>query len=140
VRILVGVDGSDPAQRAARRAFALATRLGDSVTLLHVLPPPPVISEPAVVLNVADLERHVYEAGKLVLEKLAAEARSAGVQVETQLLSGPAAEVIAETAQPDDVDFVVVGSRGRTLVTSILLGGTSHRLVHICKKPVMIVH
>jgi nucleotide-binding universal stress UspA family protein len=139
VRILVGVDGSDPAQRAARRAFALATRLGDSVTLLHVLPPP-LISEPAVVLNVADLERHVYEAGKLLLEKLAAEARSAGVQVETQLLSGPAAEVIAATAQSDDVDFVVVGSRGRTLVGSILLGGTSHRLVHICKKPVMIVH
>ena len=127
----MGVDGSDPAQRAARRAFGLATRLGDSVTLLHVLPPPPVISEPAVVLNVADLEKHVYEAGKLLLEKLAAE---------TQLLSGPAAEVIAATAQPDDVDFVVVGSRGRTLVGSILLGGTSHRLVHICKKPVMIVH
>ena len=68
----MGVDGSDPAQRAARRAFGLATRLGDSVTLLHVLPPPPVISEPAVVLNVADLEKHVYEAGKLLLEKLAA--------------------------------------------------------------------
>jgi len=34
-----------------------------------------------VVLNVADLEKHVYEAGKLVVEKLAAEARSAGVQV-----------------------------------------------------------
>ena len=67
----MGVDGSDPAQRAARRAFALASRLGDSVTLLHVLPPPPVISEPAVVLNVADLEKHVYEAGKLVVEKLA---------------------------------------------------------------------
>jgi len=139
VRILVGVDGSDPAQRAARRAFALASRLGDSVPGARPSPPP-VISEPAVVLNVADLERHVYEAGKLLLEKLAAEARNSGAQVEMQLLSGPAAEVIAAAAQPDDVDFVVVGSRGRTLVGSILLGGTSHRLVHICKKPVMIVH
>ena len=140
VRILVGVDGSEPAQRAARRAFSMAARLGDSVTLLHVLPPPPIFSEPAVVLNIAELERRVYEAGKAALEKMESEARAAGVPVESRLLSGPAPEMIAEAAQAEDVDFVVVGSRGRTLVGSILLGGTAHRLVHVCKKPVLIVH
>jgi nucleotide-binding universal stress UspA family protein len=140
VRILVGVDGSDPARRAAQRAFSLASRLGESVTLVHALPPPPVFSEPAVVMNVAELERHFYESGKSILNKLSAEGRALGVQVEEQILSGPAAEAIAEAAQSDDVDFVVVGSRGRTLVGSVLLGGTSHRLVHICKKPVLIVH
>jgi nucleotide-binding universal stress UspA family protein len=140
VRILVGVDGSEPAQRAARRAFEMASRLGDSVTLIHVLPPPPIFSEPAVVLNIAELERRLYESGKTVLEKIEAEGRAAGVQVVSELLSGPAAEVLAEAAQADDVDFVVVGSRGRTLVGSILLGGTAHRLAHVCKKPVLIVH
>ena len=140
VRILVGVDGSEPAQRAARRAFALAAKLGESVTLVHVLPPPPVLSEPSVLINVAELERSVYQAGKAVLDKLAAEGRASGLQVDTQLLTGSAAEVIAQAAQPEDVDFLVVGSRGRTLVGSMLLGGTSHRLAHICKKPVLIVH
>jgi len=140
MRILVGVDGSDPAQRAARRAFSLASRLGESVTLVHVLPPPPVLSEPSVLINVAELERNLYEAGKTVLEKLAAEGRASGVDVSTQLLSGSAAELIAQAAQADDVDMLVVGSRGRTLVGSMLLGGTSHRLAHICKKPVLIVH
>src|SRR5438067_2181241 len=70
----------------------------------------------------------------------AVEGRGRGVQVETQILSGSAAEVLAEAAKADDVELVTVGSRGRTLVGSILLGGTSHRLVHICKKPVLIVH
>jgi nucleotide-binding universal stress UspA family protein len=140
VRILVGIDGSEPARRAALRAFDLGKRLGESVTLAHVLPPPPVFSEPAVVLDIAELERRVYESGKAVLEKLAAEGRSSGTQVETRLLSGPAAEVLAEQAQEQDVDFVVVGSRGRTLVGSMLLGGISHRLIHICKKPILIVH
>ena len=140
MRIIVGVDGSEPAQRAARRAFAMASRLGDSVSLVHVLPPPPIFSEPAVVLNIAELERRVYESGKAALDKVEAEGRAAGVSVDTQLLSGPAAEVIAAAAQHEDVDFVVVGSRGRTLVGSILLGGTAYRLAHICKKPVMIVH
>lgn len=140
MRILVGVDGSDPAQRAARRAFSLASRLGESVTLVHVLPPPPVLSEPSVLINVAELERNVYETGKTVLEKLAAEGRASGLDVSTQLLSGSAAEMIAQAAQAEDVDILVVGSRGRTLVGSMLLGGTSHRLAHICKKPVLIVH
>jgi len=140
MRILVGVDGSDPAQRAARRAFALAPRLGDSVTLVHVLPPPPVFSEPAVVLNIAELERRVYESGKTLLGKLAAEGRALGLQIDEQILSGPAAETLAQAAQADDVEFAVVGSRGRTLVGSMLLGGTSHRLLHICKKPLLIVH
>ena len=140
MRILVGVDGSDPAQRAARRAFSLASRLGESVTLVHVLPPPPLLSEPSVLINVAELERNLYEAGRTVLEKLAAEGRASGVDVDTQLLSGSAAEMIAQAAQADDVDMLVVGSRGRTLVGSMLLGGTSHRLAHICKKPVLIVH
>lgn len=140
VRILVGVDGSEPALRAARRAFSMAPRLGETVTLVHVLPPPPIFSEPAVVLNIAELERRVYEAGKAALEKVESEGRAAGVQVDSQLLSGPAAEVMAQAAQAEDVDFVVVGSRGRTLVGSILLGGTAHRLAHLCKKPVLIVH
>jgi nucleotide-binding universal stress UspA family protein len=140
VRILVGVDGSEAAQRAARRAFDLGKRLGESVTLVHVLPPPPVFSEPAVVLDIAELERRVYESGKTVLDSLAAEGRKSGAEVETKMLTGPAAEVLAEQAQAPDVDFVVVGSRGRTLVGSMLLGGISHRLVHICKKPILIVH
>jgi len=48
--------------------------------------------------------------------------------------------MIAEAAQAEDVEMLVVGSRGRTLVGSMLLGGTSHRLAHISKKPVLIVH
>jgi nucleotide-binding universal stress UspA family protein len=118
----------------------MAPKLGDSVTLVHALPPPPILSEPTIVLNIAELERSVYEAGKAALEKVEAEGRAAGVQVDSQLLSGPAAEVLAKAAQSDDVDFVVVGSRGRTLVGSILIGGIAHRLAHICKKPVLIVH
>src|SRR2546421_12836798 len=46
-RILVGGDGSEPAQRAARRAFDLAPRPGESVTPLPLFPPPPVLSQPA---------------------------------------------------------------------------------------------
>jgi len=140
MRILVAVDGSEPSRRAAVRAAELARRLGEGLTVVHVLPPPPIFSEPAVLPDVAELERRVYERGKAVLDEMADSLRTSGLEVKAELLAGPAAEVLAEAAQPADVDFVVVGSRGRTLVGSMLLGGTSHRLIHICKKPVLVVH
>jgi universal stress protein E len=140
MRILVAVDGSDPSRRAAVRAADLARRLGEGLTVVHVLPPPPIFSEPAVLPDVAELERRVYERGKAVLDEMADSLRTGGLEVQAQLLAGPAAEVLAEAAQSADIDFVVVGSRGRTLVGSMLLGGTSHRLIHICKKPVLVVH
>jgi nucleotide-binding universal stress UspA family protein len=140
MRILVAVDGSDPSRRAANRAADLARRLEEGLTVVHVLPPPPIFSEPAVLPDVAELERRVYERGRQVLDEMAESLRHGGLDVQAQLLAGPAAEVLAEAAQAPEVDFVVVGSRGRTLVGSMLLGGTSHRLIHICKKPVLVVH
>src|SRR6267154_199085 len=122
MRILVAVDGSDPSRRAATRSADLARRLGGSLTVVH------------------ELERRLCERGKAVLDEMAATLRHDGLEVQAQLLAGPAAEVLADAAQPPEVDFVVVGSRGRTLVGSMLLGGTSHRLIHICKKPVLVVH
>jgi nucleotide-binding universal stress UspA family protein len=139
-RILVAVDGSDPARRATLRAADLAAKLGCGLTIVHVLPPPPIFSEPAVLPDMAELERRVYEKGRSLLDEAAAQAARPGLPVDTQLLSGPPGEVIADAAQSEEVDFVVVGSRGRTLVGSMLLGGTSHRLIHICKKPILVVH
>src|SRR3954465_3621770 len=108
--------------------------------VVPALPPPPIFSEPAVLPDVAELERRVYERGKAVLDEMADSLRTNGRDGRAELLAGPAAEVLAEAAQPADVDFVVVGSRGRTLVGSMLLGGTSHPPLHLCKKPVLVVH
>ena len=139
-RILVAVDASETAHRAVTLAVKIAGKFGAEVELLHVMPPPPVFSEPAVILNVAELERAHYESAQRLLSGLAqAEARE-GVVLKTRILAGPAAEVIAEAAEQGNFDLVAVGSRGRNMVASALLGGVSHRLVHICKKPVLISH
>ena len=139
-RILVAVDASDTARRAVALAVQIAEKFGATVELLHVMPPPPVFSEPALIVNVAELERAQYESAQALLTRIAqAEARP-GVVVQTRILGGPAAEVIAEAADQGAFDLVAVGSRGRNMVASALLGGVSHRLIHICKKPVLVAH
>jgi nucleotide-binding universal stress UspA family protein len=139
-RILVAVDGSETSHRAAQMAGELAEKFAAQVELVHVMPPPPVFSEPAVILNVAELERAQYEAAQKALERASQLSKRPGVEVETRILAGPAAEVIAEEADKGSFDLVVVGSRGRAMLTSALLGGVSHRLIHLSKKPVLVVH
>jgi nucleotide-binding universal stress UspA family protein len=141
-RILVAVDGSEPSQRAASRAAHLALKLGHSLTLVHVLPLPPLMTEPALLINVAKLEEEQYERGRRLLARLQESLvqPQPGLQIDLQLQTGAPAETLATLAEAADVDFVAVGSRGHALVASMLLGSVSHRLIHICKKPVLIVH
>ena len=139
-RILVAVDGSETSHRAAAMGGQIAERFAAQLTLVHVMPPPPVFSEPAVIVNVAELERAQYDATKLLLERARAALVRPGLEPTTTILAGPAAETIAAHADSGGFDLVVVGSRGRNLLASALLGGVSHRLIHLSKKPVLVVH
>jgi nucleotide-binding universal stress UspA family protein len=138
-RILVAVDGSETAQKAARMAADIALRFGSQLTLVYVVPrlllPPDVYG-----LTLADVEReHRAYAEKLMDEALVKLGEPA-IKTDTLILYGSPAEAIAETAASQDVGMVVVGSRGRGAVARVVLGSVSDRLVHISSKPVLVVH
>jgi len=63
-----------------------------------------------------------------------------GLAISTAVLFGSPAECIAEQAAAPGVGMVVVGSRGHGAVARVFLGSVSDRLVHICPKPVLVVH
>ncbi len=138
-RILVAVDGSECAQKAARLAADIALRFGSRLTLVYVVPqlllPPDVYG-----LTLADAEREHAAYAEKLLGEAAVKLGEPGVQTDTQVLFGSPAETIAEAAAEPDVSLVVVGSRGRGAVARMLLGSVSDRLVHICPKPVLVVH
>jgi nucleotide-binding universal stress UspA family protein len=138
-RILVAIDGSDASQKATRMAADIAQRFGARLTVLYVVPrillPPDVYG-----LTVVDVEREQRSYGEKLVSEALSKLGEPGVNVDTQILSGPPAESIAEAAQAADIDLVVVGSRGRGAAARVLLGSTSTRLVHICPKPILVVH
>ena len=138
-RVLVAVDGSDPAQKAAGLAAEIAGRFNVGLTLVYVIPrlllPPDAYG---LTLEEID-EEHRKHAEKLLADAVD-RLRAPGIQVDSQLLSGSPAEAIAEWAAQHDVGLVVVGSRGRGAVARVLLGSVSDRLVHISSKPVLVVH
>ena len=99
-RILLATDGSATADRAARKAYALAKRLEASMTLVFVGHP---------------------KTGELVLGDTAATIGE-GEPVGLVILDGDPAEQIAATASQEGFDLVVVGNRGMAGARAAVLG------------------
>jgi nucleotide-binding universal stress UspA family protein/nitrite reductase/ring-hydroxylating ferredoxin subunit len=99
-RILLATDGSATADRAARKAYALAKRLEASMTLLFVGHP---------------------KTGELVLGDTAATI-GGGDPVGLLILDGDPAEQIVATAEQEGFDLVIVGNKGMTGARAVVLG------------------
>lgn len=136
-RILVAVDGSEPSQRAAARAAEMAPRLGLGLTVAHVVPDKSYFAEWQLGGDESEIHRLRHQEAWSLLRRVASALPIASEQV---CLTGTPAEAIAAAAKAADVELVALGSRGRTLIGGVLIGSVAHRLVHICNKPILIVH
>ena len=91
-------------------------------------------------LTIATVEKEHRNYAEGVLESARAAVQGPDLETSTCVLFGAPAECIAEEATAPDVGLVVVGSRGHGAVARMFLGSVSDRLVHICSKPVLVVH
>ena len=77
-----------------------------------------------------------------ILARIVALLRESGVQAEWQIRetnSGNAARAILDAADQHDAHVIVLGSNLRTDVPLIPLGSVSHKLLHMARRPVLVV-
>jgi nucleotide-binding universal stress UspA family protein len=120
-------------------AADIALRFGSKVTVAYVIPRL-LLPPDAYGLTLAEMEREQRAYAEKLVAEAAAKLGEPGLDLQTRVLSGSPPECLAEVAEAPDVDLVVIGSRGRGAVARALLGSVSGRLVHICPKPVLVVH
>ena len=73
------------------------------------------------------------------LNRIADEIRAKGIDVEPVVKIGIPSLEIAEIAQENNVDLVLVPSKGENILRQMLLGSTASNLVRATKKPVLLV-
>jgi nucleotide-binding universal stress UspA family protein len=143
VAIVVGVDGSEESIQALRWSLAESRLRGTSVRVVRaweypiMISPDPYLAGPAYDVPPIDPEelRKLAEAG---LANVVAKTDTAGVEVEQQLIEGPAAEALLGAAK--GAELLVVGSRGHGGFSGLLLGSVSQVVVHHASCPVVVVH
>ena len=145
--VLCAVDGSGHAQRAVTYAADQARKDDARLTILHVNHERPYAQLHA---DLAELERiehiHVTEKdamraiGENLVAAAASHARNEGAtHVETEVREGHTAGVIADFVRRNNVDLIVMGTRGLNDLPGLFLGSVSHRVVHLVDVPVMLV-
>lgn len=135
-RLLVPVDGSAGAQKALDCALSLAAAMDCQVTALAVEGKLPAYA--ASIGEVDEVKREKDQYFKHVLDQARAQATQRGVQVDTDLLPGHAAEVITHYARAHGHDLIIIGHKGHFL-GDYLLGSTADRVAHHAHCPVMVV-
>src|SRR5579864_2265484 len=108
--IVVGTDGSATAGQAVSQAAALARATGAALHIVHAFRPisawagvAPDGSAAALSVGLAeDTERNA----RAVLDRAAAAVREEGIEVETHLCGGEAAEALLDTAEQVNADLL----------------------------------
>jgi nucleotide-binding universal stress UspA family protein len=135
-RMLIGYDGSPQSEKAVELAFSLAQCIDSTVLVLAVARPaePPTSVELKAVLD--DAREHFQEAFKNILEK----ARAHDLDVKTDMAVGHPGEQIIHRAEKDGIDLIILGRRGRSMISRMMLGSVSERVLRYAHCPVMVVH
>ncbi|HSG42151.1 MAG TPA: universal stress protein [Anaerolineales bacterium] len=135
-RILLAVDGSDHAVRAAKVAADLARCMKSELWVVVVYDPiPSYLGEPYL-QNVIDAR--LPEAQE-VLKKAVDTVGDMPGEIHTEILEGNSAEAIIKVAKTRKSDVIVMGSRGLGRLAGMLLGSTSQKVVSHAPCPVLIV-
>ncbi len=77
--------------------------------------------------------KEVVEQGKTILQELGAK------KIRGFIKMGTASKKILEFAKKNEIDLIVISSKGRGDLTGYLLGGVSHKVAGLAKCPVMVI-
>ena len=135
--ILLGVDGSEHAIHAAKKAAELARTVNAKILRIVVAyePVPPYLGEPNMQTAIS---ARMKEAETILSKAMQAVGKIPG-EVRTEILEGSPAEAILDVAKTRKSDLIVIGSRGLGRLRGALLGSQSQKVVQHAPCPVLIV-
>jgi len=140
MKILIAIDGSKSAQRAVKYAIVLAKHLAapphitlvtvhDDTGLRHLAKRLP---KNGLEDYFRDLSDHDLKPTRKLLDK-------AGVPHDMVIKLGHVVEEILATANSEKFDLLVLGSKGRSGLSDLVLGSVAHRLIALARQPVVLV-
>ncbi|MHB1874133.1 MAG: universal stress protein [Streptosporangiaceae bacterium] len=132
--IVVGVDESGHADHAVQQVIKIAAESGDKVVVFHG-----VVVHPS---RATPYTTETRDEAQILVDKYVAMLTSAGIEatgeVHREVETGVGGALL-DVAAEHQAGLLVVGTRGRSDLTSMLLGSVAHEVVHRSHMPVLVV-
>lgn len=134
-KIVLAVDGSEPAGRALEAAANLAGCSGGEIVVVHVV-------ERVAGGRGGPFEVEAPEEGRSILDEAVRTLKERGVNVRGEVrhaFAGRVAKEILDVVGAEHADLVVMGTRGLSDWEGMLVGSTAHKILHLGSSPVLVV-
>jgi nucleotide-binding universal stress UspA family protein len=140
-KILCPTDFSEPSYEAIRTAGELAFHFGSELCVLHVVPPVPVVplgAEPSA-FDISLYEQELETSSRKSLQEIMNQIEWKDLKVRLIAVRGNAADEIMRIAEEENVDLIVIATRGRTGSDRLIFGSVAERVVRLAKCLVLTV-
>lgn len=140
LKILIAVDGSEPAMRAIEAVGNMALSSLDLEAIVLCVSPEPLFYGSYTAATIQKIEDEQVIQQNAILAKALEQARAVGLTVaEPARAYGVIANEIVRAAKDRKVDQIVMGTRGMGAVGNMLLGSVAQRVLHQSPVPVLLV-
>src|SRR4051794_20055916 len=125
MNILLAVDGSESAQHAVAHLIKRASAAKDDYRVHLVNVQYPLHGGVSSFINTAQLKHYHHEEGMKILAPARAMLEAAGIHHDVHLFVGEPAEVIARFGKEQGCDEIIIGTRGLSAISGMLVGSVA---------------
>ena len=140
-RMLLPIDGSETALRAAQYLVGRAAQMREpmEVLLLNVQPPVPPRRASAGSTEAQNAEVQLREEGSKALAPARKLLEAAGIKHQHHVELGDPVQLIEHYARIYHCDEIVMGTRGKTSILNLVVGSVTTKVLHVATVPVVLV-
>jgi len=136
-KILVAIDGSDASMDAADYTIPISKEYNAELYALHVIRADVDLFGPH---ETSEFMTRMRNEGEEYLNKVKLNANEKNIQIKTEIISSiNIAGGIVDYAEENNIDLIVIGTRGSSGFKKLLLGSVASHVVTYAHCPVMVV-
>lgn len=133
-RIILPIDGSDQAKKAAKKAFTIAKNRNIDVYAVHVIHRAHFLVDPEML---STMEKMMRENADAFLDEIGNIGKKMNITIHKKIIHGNPFEEIINFAQIKDL--IVMGNKGKTGLEKIFIGSVTEKVLHHAPCDVLVV-
>jgi len=138
--ILTAIDFSEITDAVVNYSIKFAKNNNSSIRLLHVAEPPSAfLGDDFGPQVIRDVKADTIKKEHKQLDKFTKLMQDEGLDVKPMLVQGSTVEVIIEQSEKANADIILLGSHGKGVIASAIMGSTCQGLIQKSKCPVLVI-